>query len=584
MGLSRREFLKLLAIASAAGFNLPGCNGGNPPVISKDSIIPSNPYELTDFGQLTLMQIADVHAQLLPQYFREPSMTIGVGDARNRYPNLVGKAFLQHFGIRPGAREAYAFTHLDFVEAAHKYGKIGGFAHLATLVKSIREQRPGRCLLLDGGDSWQGSATALWTQGQDMVDACKLLGVDVMTGHWEFTYGAEFVLDRVKSGKLDPIKFVAQNIVDPDWEERVFDPYSMHELNGVKVAIIGQAFPYTPLLNPRYMVEQWRFGLRENELQSVVNEVRSKGAQVVVLLTHNGISIDLKMASRITGVDVFFGGHSHVETPRPSVVKNSGGETLVIHSGSNGKFLSVLDLDVAKGGGIRDYRYRLLPIFSNLIEADPVMAAHIEKVRAPFTSKLEEKLATCESLLYRRGNFTGPYDQLIMDALLAVRGADIAFTPGFRWGATMLPGEAITMDAIMNETAITYPKSVVTNMTGERIKMVMEQMADFQFNPDPYYHQGADMLRVAPLMYTIDPTKLIGQRISDLELNGKPINPGKTYKIALWASFVKQPDDLPDIWDVVAEHLRDIKTVNIKELNQPRIKGISRNNRGWATA
>jgi len=572
VSLTRREFLQILAAASAAGFSLPvsGKQAGRRdlPGFSADR------YEIPRFGNVSILHYTDCHAQLMPVYFREPHINLGVGDMKGRPPHIVGRKFLEFYGIRPGTPEAYAFTYLDFVEAARKYGKVGGFAHLATLVKKMREQRPG-AVLLDGGDTWQGSATSLWTNAQDMVDAQKLLGVDIMTPHWEMTYGADRVREIVEKDFAGKIDFVAQNIVDNEWEELVFKPYVIREINGVPVAFIGQAFPYTPIANPRYMIPDWSFGIRDDHMQEMVDEARSKGAQVVIVLSHNGMDVDLKMASRVRGIDAIMGGHTHDAVPRPVLVKNAGGKTIVTNAGSNGKFLSVLDLDV-RDGKLRDFRYHLVPVFSNLLEPDPEMAAHIEKVRAPYKDKLEEKLAVTDSLLYRRGNFNGTFDQLICQALMDELGAEIAFSPGFRWGTTLLPGDAITFEDLMTQTAITYPSTTVNNMTGARIKEILEDVADNLFNKDPYYQQGGDMVRVGGLKYTMDPTADIGHRIRDMELDGKPIDPKKTYAVAGWAN-VSMPLDTRPIWDVVASWLRDRKVVTIEQVNTPRLINVEGN-------
>jgi sulfur-oxidizing protein SoxB len=575
MSLSRREFLQMLAAGAAAGLVLPGCDSAN----SRSTSAAGKLYEVPPFGNVSLLHFTDVHAQLLPIYFREPNVNIGVGGATGKPPHLVGDAFLKEFNIRPGSPEAYAFTHLNYVEAAKQYGKVGGFAYLATLIKSLRDQRAGRTLLLDSGDTWQGSATSLWTKGQDMVDASKLLGVDIMTGHWEFTYGAERVKEIVEKDLKGHTEFLAQNVSDATWGDSIFTPYVIREINGVPVAIIGQAFPYTPIANPRYLIPDWSFGINDDGMQKLVDEARGKGAKVVVVLSHNGMDVDLKMASRVTGVDVILGGHTHDAMPAPSIVSNAGGKTLVVNSGSNGKFLSVLDLNV-KNGKLVDYRYKLLPVFANLIQPDAKMAAHIEKVRAPFKSKLEEKLAVTEDLLYRRGNFNGTFDQVIVDALLAVKGADIAFSPGFRWGTSLLPGDTITMEHLMDQTAITYATTTLNELTGQQIKETMEGIADNLFDPDPYLQMGGDMVRVGGLKYTIDPTQPLGNRLSDLELNGKPLNPNKTYKVAGWAS-VAQPLEGTPVWDVVAEYLRSKKTIKISDLNMPKLKGVN-NNPGFA--
>lgn len=584
MSISRREFLQMLATASAAGFSLAAYKTSfgetRPAAGVRPRRAPSDFYEVPPFGNVSLLHYTDCHAQLLPLHFREPNINLGISDMKGKPPHLVGTQFLQKYGIAPGTIEAHAFTYLNFTEAARVYGKVGGFAHLATLVKKIRAQRPG-ALLLDGGDTWQGSATSLWTNAQDMVDAQLLLGVDVMTGHWEFTYGADRVKEIVAKDFKGKIDFVAQNVVDNEWNEPVFTPYVIREINGVPVAIIGQAFPYTPIANPRYMVPTWSFGIQDDRMQQLVNEARGKGAQVVVVISHNGMDVDLKMASRVTGIDAILGGHTHDAVPAPVEISNASGKTLVINSGSNGKFLAVLDFDV-KGGRVRGYRFKLLPVFSNLIEPDAAMTAYIEKVRAPYKTKLDEELAVTDDLLYRRGNFNGTFDQLICDAMLKVQDAQIALSPGFRWGVSILPGDPITFEDLMTQTAITYPVATLNNMTGTRIKEILEDVADNIFNTDPYYQQGGDMVRVGGLKYAIDPTADMGHRVSDMTLNGKPLDPNKEYKVAGWAS-VGQPLEGKPIWDVIAEYLRSKKTVRISELNVPTLKN-SDNNPGYAEA
>jgi len=572
MSFSRREFLQMLAVASAAGVSLTGCSKKSG---TASSTGVDNMYDVPVFGNVSLLHFTDCHAQLMPVYFREPNINIGIGDAHGKPPHVVGDAFLKEFGVKPDSIEAHAFTYLNFEEAARKYGKIGGFAHLSTLVKQVRGAREGRSLLLDGGDTWQGSGTALWTDGQDMVDACKLLGVDMMTGHWEFTYGAKRVQEIISKELKGKIEFLAQNVVDNTFEDPIFKPYSIREMNGVQVAIIGQAFPYTPIANPRYKIPDWSFGIRDERMQDMVNEVRGKGAALVVVLSHNGADVDIKMASRVTGIDAILGGHTHDAIPGPTHVKNAGGTTLVVNSGSNGKYLSVMDFDV-RDGKLKDFRYKLLPVFSNLLPADKEMADYIDKVRSPFKAKLEESLAITDSLLYRRGNFNGTFDQMICDAMMEVQGADIAFSPGFRWGTSLLPGDAITMERLMDQTAITYGESTLNEMSGENIKVILEDVADNLFHTDPYYQMGGDMVRIGGLKYSIAPNNKIGSRISDLELNGKPLDAGKKYLVAGWASVQEQPKGKM-IWDVVSEYLRDKKTVSIKELNTPMIKGLPNN-------
>nr|WP_297355653.1 thiosulfohydrolase SoxB [uncultured Caldimonas sp.] len=567
MDLSRREFISVLAAAAAAGFPL----GREARAADVRAL-----YELPRFGNVHLLHMTDCHAQLLPVYFREPSVNLGVGAASGQLPHVVGERLLQLAGFKRGSREAYAFTYLDFERAARQYGKVGGFAHLATLVKQLKASRPG-ALLLDGGDTWQGSATALWTNAQDMVEAAKLLGVDVMTGHWEFTYGIERVKQIVEQDFAGRIDFIAQNVKTADFGDPVFKPYVLKQMNGATVAILGQAFPYTPIANPRWQVADWTFGIQESELQQVVDEARAKGAQAVVLLSHNGMDVDLKLASRVTGIDVILGGHTHDGMPVPVPVTNAGGQTLVTNAGSNGKFLGVLDLDV-RGGKVAGLRYKLLPVFADLLPADAPMAAYIDKVRAPYAARLAEPLAVTEGLLYRRGNFNGSFDQLILDAMMEVRGAQIGFSPGFRWGTSLLPGQAITREHVMDQTAITYPWCTLTDMSGEMIKTVLEDVADNLFNPDPYYQQGGDMVRVGGLTYTCDPRAGAGRRISDMRVGGKLIESGKTYKVAGWAPVSEAAKDSgPPIWDVVETWLKQRKTVAPRRLNQPRLVGMEGN-------
>ncbi len=568
MSVSRREFLRLLAAATASGFALD----------ARSERQTEAQYDVPRFGNVSLLHLTDAHAQLLPLHFREPSVNIGVAGSADRPPHLVGKALLDHFGIAPGTRAAHALTHLDFERAARRYGAMGGFAHLATLVKRLRASRPG-ALLLDGGDSWQGSATSLWTRGQDMIEAQKLLGVDVATGHWEFTYGAARVAEVVKDDFGGKIDFLAQNVATADFGDPVFQAYTLRVLGGVPVAIVGQAFPYTPIAHPRAFVAEWTFGIQERRLQHIVDEARAKGAHAVILLSHNGMDVDLKLASRVTGIDAILGGHTHDAVPAPVVVPNAGGKTLVTNAGSHGKFLAVLDLEV-RGGRVAGYRYRLLPVFSGLLPADADMSALIERQRAPYRARLDEKLAVTEALLYRRGNFNGSFDQLILDALLEAKGADIAFSPGFRWGATLLPGEPITMEALMSQTAITYPHTVVTEPTGEAIKAILEDVCDNLFNPDPYYQQGGDMVRVGGMTYTCAPNARMGARVSDMRLRGKPIEPSKTYKVVSWAPVAEGASGEP-VWDVVARYLRDRKTIAPRLLNVPRLLGVA-GNRGIA--
>ena len=565
--MNRREFVQLLALASAAGMDLRAARA----LADGDG---SELYGTPPFGNVSLLHYTDAHAQLLPIWFREPSVNLGLGEWRGQPPHLTAAPLLAFYGIKPGSRVAHALSCLDFAAAARAYGKVGGYAHLATLVQRVRAARPG-ALLLDGGDTWQGSATALWTRGADMVAAQLALGVDVMTGHWEFTYGMARVQELIAGPLKDRIAFVAHNVTTTDFGDAVFAPYVLRDVNGVHVAIIGQAFPYTPIANPRHLVADWSFGIQEEPLQSVVNDARAHGAAIVVLLSHNGMDVDLKLARRVTGLDAILGGHTHDAIPQPMAVKNSGGTTLVTNAGSNTKFLGVLDFDV-RAGKIKDWRYQLLPVFADLLPADAAMQKVIDTQRAPYADTLGEALAVSEGLLYRRGNFNGSFDQVILDALMAVQDTEIAFSPGFRWGTSLLPGETITMERLLDQTAITYPAVTVNALTGARIKAILEDVADNLFNPDPYYQQGGDMVRVGGLRYTCEPAAAMGKRISDLRLGEQPLDPARTYKVAGWASVAEQVEG-PPVWEVVAEYLRAHRSLAPPQLNLPNLRGVDGN-------
>ena len=585
MSLSRREFTQVLAMAGAAGFSLG--RWADADAVQAGAALYDTAPPFKGPGAVSLLHMTDCHAQLMPIRFREPSVNLGVGDMQGRWPHLVGAALLRDARIATDSPLAHAFTHLDFATASRRYGKVGGFAHLATLVKRLKASRPG-ALLLDGGDTWQGSATALWTQGQDMVDAQLALGVDVMTGHWEFTYGMERVKQVVdgdfkgrgaQGGASQRVAFVAQNVKTTDFADPVFEPYVMREINGVPVAIVGQAFPYTPIANPRYFVADWSFGIQDEQMQKTVDDARAKGAQVVVVLSHNGMDVDLKMATRMRGIDAILGGHTHDGVPVALRVGNAGGTTLVTNAGSNGKFLGVMDLQV-KDGKVVDFRYRLLPVFANLLPPDAAMADLIEKGRAPHAPKLQEKLAVTDGLLYRRGNFNGSWDQLVCDALIDVQGAEIAFSPGFRWGTTLLPGETITRELMMDQLAITYPYVTLTDMSGAMIKTVLEDVADNLFNPDPYYQQGGDMVRVGGLTYTMTPGARMGARVDDLRLNGKPLEADKTYKVAGWAPVSEdaRTANTRPVWDVVEPWLKQQGgRVKPRRVNTPKLMGVQGN-------
>jgi len=582
MNLNRREFIRLMGLAGAAGiFPRLGHAAGD-----GDRL-----YDMPAFGNARILHIADCHAQLNPVYFREPSINIGVGEMRGNVPHLVGNQLLDRFGIEHGGIEAHAYTYLDFEEAARIYGKIGGFSHLATLVKKMRtEYAEGRSVLLDSGDTWQGSGTAYWTRGKDMVGACNLLGVDVMTGHWEFTYHAEEVLRNALEFKGE---FVSQNcrvkedsLFDyelgdiGDFNEdtgHVFKPYVIREMGDLRIAVVGQAFPYVPIANPQRFIPDWTFGINEDDMQTIVDQVRDEEQpDAVVVVSHNGMDADLKMASRVSGIDAIFGGHTHDGMPGATPISNPGGKTLVTNAGSNGKFLGVMDMDI-RGKKLRDFRYRLLPVFSNLLPADAEMAAYIEQVRKPYLGQLQEELAVAEGVLFRRGNFNGTFDQVICDALRVEGDAQISLSPGFRWGTTVLPGQAITMEHVMDQTCITYPETYVREMTGENIKLILEDVADNLFNKDPYYQQGGDMVRLGGLDYSIDPEAGAGERIADMQLDdGTRIEAAKNYKVAGWATVGSESPGAP-VWDVVADYLRREDTARIKKLNSPKIKNVAGN-------
>ena len=569
MNLTKREFIQVMGAGTMAGMGMGAYAQASAATAAQGL------YDIAPFGQVSFLHMTDCHAQLKPIYFREPSINLGVGSMQGHLPHLVGEHLLQVAKIRPGSAQAHALTHLNFETAARRYGKVGGFAHLATLVKRMKASRPG-ALLLDGGDTWQGSATSLWTKGQDMVDACKLLGVDIMTGHWEFTLGMDRVKEIVDKDFAGQIEFVAQNIKTQDFGDPVFKPYVMREIRGVPCAIIGQAFPYTPIANPRYLMADWAFGIQDQHMQTMVDQARSQGAQVVVLLSHNGMDVDLKMASRVRGIDAILGGHTHDGMPVATLVRNPGGQTIVTNAGSNGKFLGVLDLQV-KGKQVTDFRYKLLPVFSNMLPADKAMDALITRVRAPYEAQLSEQLGVSEGLLYRRGNFNGTGDQLLIDAMLDVQNAEIAFSPGFRWGTTLLPGQAITREWLLDMTATTYSYATVNEMTGEMIKTVLEDVADNLFNPDPYYQQGGDMVRVGGLTYSCNPLASMGARIGDMRLNGQLIASEKKYKVAGWAPVAEEARHQGNkpIWTVVEQWLKTQPNGRVKarQLNTPKLTG-----------
>ena len=517
-------------------------------------------------GNVTLLHLTDLHGQLMPVHFREPSLNIGVGDAKGRVPHLTGADVRNAYKLAPKSPEAFALSHEDFAELAKTYGRMGGLDRMATLIKAIRAERRDKVLLLDGGDTWTNSWTSLKTEGADMVEVMNLLKPDAITGHWEFTLGEARVKDIVD--KL-PFAFLAQNIRDSEFEDRVFPAQKMFERGGVKIAVIGQAFPFTPIANPRWMIPKWTFGIREDDMQKEVDAARAAGADLVVVLSHNGFDVDRKMVSRVNGIDVILTGHTHDASAEAVQI----GKTLLIASGCHGKFLSRLDLDV-QGKEIKGFRYRLIPVFADAIKPDAEVATAIAKLRAPYEADLKRVLGTAETLLYRRGNFNGTLDDVICDAILTQRDAEIALSPGIRWGTSILPGQPITFEDITNATAMSYPACYRMPMSGARLKDILEDVADNIFNPDPYFQQGGDMVRTGGLGYAIDVSKPIGQRISQMTLlkNGAAIEASKDYSVAGWAS-VNQGTEGPPIWDVVARHILDKKTVAAAPADTVKISG-----------
>jgi len=559
--ITRREMLQV-GVATAA----LTAGGSFSRAMAQQKLTQAELLKFDALGNVTLLHVADIHGQLMPVYFREPSVNLGVGAARGQPPHLTGGDFLKRFGIPARSAAAYAMTSEDFSSLAKSYGRIGGLDRLATVVKNVRAERGDKVLLLDGGDTWQGSLGANASKGQDMVDCMALLKPDAMTGHWEFTYGEARVKELIKSLGFP---FLALNIRDTEWNEPAFEPMKMFERGGVKIAVLGQAFPYTPVANPRWLMPKWEFGIREEDVRAQVEKARQAGAQLVVLLSHNGFDVDRKLAARVAGIDVILTSHTHDALPEAVKV----GNTLLIASGSHGKFVSRLDLDV-QNGAVKGFRYKLIPLFADVIKPDPEMSAAITKARAPYAKELARVVGHADGLLYRRGNFNGTFDDLICAALLKERDAEIVLSPGFRWGTSVLPGSAITMEDIHNATAITYPQVYRLPMTGQRLKDVLEDIADNLFNPDPYYQQGGDMVRCGGLGYAIDVSKPIGQRISGMThlKSGKPIDPNKEYTVAGWAS-VNEGTEGPPVWDLVERYVAAEKTVRVTPNTSVKITG-----------
>lgn len=549
MRLGRRELLQVATAAAALGSTRDAAAQGRGP--SQGDLLRFPPV-----GQVTLLNFTDLHAQLVPIYFREPSINIGVGEAKGHPPHLVGERLLANYRIGRGTYDAYALACTDFESLARSYGRVGGLDRLATLIKAIRAERPDRVLLLDGGDTWQGSYTSLESRGGDMVKIMNALGVDAMTGHWEFTYGAKRVEELVKQLKFP---FLAGNVKEATWGDPVFQPRTIVERGGLRIGVIGQAFPYTPIANPRYLIPDWSFGIEEERLAANVAALRAEGVDLVVLLSHNGFDVDRKLAGRVKGIDVILTGHTHDALPEPVIV----GSTLLVAAGSHGKFLARLDLDVS-GKRIVNYTFRLIPVLADVIAPDPEVAALVGEIRAPHREKLGKVLGRTESLLYRRGNFNGTFDDVICQALIAERDVEIALSPGFRWGSSLLPGQEIRLEDVYDQTAITYPSAYRAEMSGASLKEILEDVADNLFNPDPYYQQGGDMVRAGGLAYTLDVAKPAGQRISDMVLlrTGEKIEAGRSYRVSGWAS-VNESTQGPAVYDVVARYIERQQTVRI---------------------
>ncbi|WP_319823905.1 thiosulfohydrolase SoxB [Thalassovita sp.] len=564
--ISRRDFLQVSMAASA----MLGASGfGNwARLAAQQKLTQDELLKFDTFGNVSLIHITDIHAQLKPIYFREPEINLGVGGARGQVPHITGADYRKMYGIADGSPSAYALTYNDFTSLAQAYGKVGGLDRVATVINAIRADRPD-ALLLDGGDTWHGSYTCYHTEGQDMVNVMNALKPDAMTFHWEFTLGSARVEEIVANL---PFAALGANIFDAEWNEpsENFEPYRMFERGGVKIAVIGQAFPYMPIANPGWMFPEYSFGIRDERMQEVVDEVRAEGAELVVLLSHNGFDVDKKMASRVTGIDVILSGHTHDAVPEPVLV----GDTIIIASGSNGKFVSRVDLDV-RDGRMMGFRHKLIPIFSDVIEPDKDVAALIDEQRAPYLDQMSEVVGKTDSLLFRRGNFNGTWDDLICDALLSEREADIAMSPGVRWGPSILPGQDITREDIWNVTSMTYGAAYRTEMTGEFIHVVLEDVADNLFNTDPYYQQGGDMVRIGGMGYKIDVSKPQGERISEMTLlkTGEAIDPAKTYQVAGWAS-VNEGTEGPQIWDVVENHIRKMGTVTVTPHDNVKVVGV----------
>jgi sulfur-oxidizing protein SoxB len=619
MSLTRRDFIKVLGAGSAAGL-ISGCGDDNPSKLASQD----NRYEVAKTGNARILHITDTHGNLLPNYFREPNVNLGFGPTYGQLPHVVGNKLLHQIGVKPGTAEAYAFTYNNFEELAHKYGKTGGFGQIKTVLESLRDSAGGvqNTLTLDGGDTWQGSGTSLWTRGADMVEACNMLGVDVMVGHWEFTYKEAETLKNIGFFKGDFLgqnvrimedalmgddyitmteKFDGNGLYNED-DALPFKPYVIKNVGGHRIAVIGQAFPRTSNANPqKYFFPDWSFGLREDEMSELVTDIRAnEKPDAVIVISHNGMDVDIKMASRVVGIDAIFGGHTHDGMPKPIEVKNAGGITVVTNAGCSGKYIGVMDLDI-KGHKMVGYNYKMLPILTDFIKPDATMVSFINKMRNTKYDKnvvearsstmsnnpsrvgktydeiLTEKLCSTNQTLYRRGNFMGTWDQVLVNSLRAEHDADFAMSAGVRWGTSVPAGDDVTMEDLMTNTSMTYGETYVSELKGAQLKEILEGIAENLFVQDPYLQSGGDMVRMGGMDYTIDPAAALGERISAMkDDSGAPIEPNKTYKVSGWAQ-VGSVGNGRLMWDVAADYLRKQGTLDLKKVNHPTIKGVKTN-------
>jgi sulfur-oxidizing protein SoxB len=619
MSLTRRDFIKVLGASSTAGL-IAGCGSDNSAKLASQD----NMYEVAKTGNARILHITDTHGNLLPNYFREPNVNLGFGATYGKLPHVVGNNLLKQIGVKPGSAEAYAFTYNNFEDLANKYGKTGGFGQIKTVLESLRESAGGvqNTLTLDGGDTWQGSGTSLWTRGADMVEACNMLGVDVMVGHWEFTYKEAETLKNVGFFKADFLgqnvrimedalmgdeyftmteKYDGNGLFDED-EAMPFKPYVIKNVGGHRIAVIGQAFPRTSNANPqKYFFPDWSFGLREDEMQELVNDIRkNEKPDAVIVISHNGMDVDIKMASRVVGIDAFFGGHTHDGMPKPVEVKNAGGVTVVTNAGCSGKYIGVMDFDI-KDHKVVGYNYKMLPILTDFIKPDAAMVSFISKMRNTKYDKnvvearssqmsnnadrlgktydeiLTEKLCSTNQTLYRRGNFMGTWDQVLVNSLREEHSADFAMSAGVRWGTSVPAGHDVTMEDLMTNTSMTYGETYVNELKGSQLKEILEGIAENLFVQDPYLQSGGDMVRMGGMDYTINPVATLGNRISDMkDDDGVTIDPNKSYKVSGWAQ-VGSIGNGRLMWDVAADYLRKQGTLNLKKVNHPTIKGVKTN-------